>query len=283
MKQFYDTKARFHEATEANGAEYPMDYSAWLKLPDDLKAAALYVNFFSRITLAYSNAAKTAKHVMPEDAVTETTRTLMRNVILIKDMPGRYTGQYIYSIVYNVLISLVRIKRDQRAYQAVSNICVSTDSGKEYDLLDFQENLKDLRKPQDNIYSDEFWKDIESMDNLTLRYVDYLLNGGYFGSKLEKHENEIIEGLKIKLSKYLPEFLPEFQSDYCSFLEVCYNPEIESVTAIMRDGEQAVYCGEKIVCNNGGTVYIFMGASKDYYVPDSAVDRIRVIEIEKND
>lgn len=109
MIQFEKTYQSFKEVLDI----YPCDYSTfrgWYCIPRELKAIALYVNFYDQITLAWS---KTRKYfVLEEDGVSTILQYLEKNVDVILENPKRFTPAYIYTITKNCVYCLGRIQRD---------------------------------------------------------------------------------------------------------------------------------------------------------------------------
>lgn len=280
MKQFEIARKRFDEAAKAYAISFPMEYKTWITLPREIKAAALYLNFYQVIQLSVYNTTKNSPHVTDEDVLSVCLQAIVKNVSIIEDHEKRFTSAYMYTVIHNAVISITRTVKNRAYYtNTVSCNLHCTETGSDLDLMDLANMNNEYS--ENHLYESEFWDDIESMDAITLKYVDFILNGGYFGKKLEANEYKIVNGLKCKLAKYLPSYLQEFDSKFTSFMDVCQDQNIDSVTCIMRDGSKAVYCGEKIVNNSGDVTYIFMGAEKDYYVPFKMTHMIEVIAIDK--
>lgn len=107
MNQFKETLNLFKPALE--GESYD-SYWEWMLIPDKLKAAALYIQFYDQITLAW---AKTMKPFIEEEtAISTLMQYLIKNVDIIKENRKRYTPNYIYKIAFNAFYPLGRIKRD---------------------------------------------------------------------------------------------------------------------------------------------------------------------------
>lgn len=101
MTEFKNTYNMFNEYIIANSYSTPMSYGAWVKLPKDLKAPALFVNFFDQITLAW-NKLRTAAAV-EEECVEETLQYLWKQVPILERDPKKFTKKYIYRIVSNCI------------------------------------------------------------------------------------------------------------------------------------------------------------------------------------
>ena len=274
MRQFKEAKARFKEMLDTYAVVYPITYNAWITLPDSVRSIALYVNFYDQVQLACMKVFATGSYVMHEDALTETMKALMKNTSILEEYPSRYTPQYIYKVVYNAVYSLLRIKRD-RDYITTTVSYNADGCETTLDLVDILAiDSDDLLRQW---YADKMWDEISKMDADTLKYVDYLLNGGYFGKKLAKKETIMQEELKKRLSEYCDVFL----SRPTRFTDICFDDDIEAVTVQLQNGENAVYFGEMITSASGDTTFILMGADKDYYIPIQKADSLKVLQIDR--
>ena len=72
---FYQTRDMFKEFI---GVDTPLAYSTWMELDPDKKAAALFVNFFDQITLAWYKAK--SFYAVDEDGVSTCLQYLQKNV-----------------------------------------------------------------------------------------------------------------------------------------------------------------------------------------------------------
>lgn len=106
MNQFIETKNMFENAI---GVKYPLTYEGWLAVRDELKAAALYVQFFDEITLAWSKAK--SNFTSDEDGVSTVMQYLIKNVPIVMNEPKKYNPKYIYRVAYNCMGCLRRVQR----------------------------------------------------------------------------------------------------------------------------------------------------------------------------
>lgn len=129
--QFYLTRNIFRDSLKI---KRPMSYNRWVRIPDDMKAAALYVNFFEQITLAWYKTASV--YSSDADGVSTVLQYLQKNVAKILDDSKRYTPAYIYRVAYNCLFCLCRDNnRHRRVYDnETSNIQNGPDG--EFNLFD---------------------------------------------------------------------------------------------------------------------------------------------------
>lgn len=111
-----------------------LSYVEWVSLPDDSKAAALFVNFFDQIELAWYKSK--SLFTSEEDGVYTVMQYLMKNVEIIKNDPKRYTPNYIYRVAYNCLYCICHdpIIERIRYENTTSNIVKTSDN--EVDLFD---------------------------------------------------------------------------------------------------------------------------------------------------
>lgn len=169
--EFYATRSLFRSYIDF---ERPLSYEEWMSVPDDDKAAVLYVQFFDQITLAwyklksvYSNEA---------DGVAEVLQYLSKNVDKIKSDKKRFTPAYIYKVCYNCLYCLCRDpNRYKKAYEnECSNIVSSGED--ELDLFDTVVGDSDMYEELNKVSAREyFWELIEDMDVDTKYIVAKLL------------------------------------------------------------------------------------------------------------
>lgn len=188
-------------------------YWDWMLLDDGMKAAALYVDFYDTIVLAWS---KTQKPFIEEDtAVSTVLQYLQKNVPVIKANKSRFTPNYMYKVAFNAFYPLGRIKRDINYYynERESNYDL-TDNGYNLDIDDRFDSdnaayteCKYIEKAvsYDTYFDDEYseiWAYIKSCDSDTQRIVDSLIYGKQLGKKLRAKLPEVITMLQIKLSEF---------------------------------------------------------------------------------
>ncbi|MCM1226147.1 MAG: hypothetical protein NC320_01820 [Clostridium sp.] len=183
-------------------------YWEWMLIPDNLKAAALYVNFYDEITLAWSKTRK--PFVEEETAVSTLMQYIIKNVEIIKDNRKRFTPNYLYKVAFNAFYPLGRIKRDidiwenrRSMYRSVEFEDVDDPDNTYYS----HENCLDKSYTVDDYHEDNkllyVWAVIDSCDDETKRVIESLIGGKKLGKRLAEKSPEIISLLKIKLSKIL--------------------------------------------------------------------------------
>lgn len=210
MNQFKETLDHFKPAL--TGLDYST-YWEWMLIPDDYKAAALYVQFYDAITLAWY---KTQKPFIEEEiALSTLMQYLLKNVEIIKQNRNRFTPNYMYKVAFNAFYPLGRIQRDidyfynehASEYEKIRNR--SDDMSEEFDPDNsayserpFTDRLMVFDIYFHDTHDDEIWKIIESCDDDTKRVIEYLLGGRKLGKKLSAKIPAVIAELRIKLEKY---------------------------------------------------------------------------------
>ena len=119
---------------------------------DDLRAAALYVQFYEQITLAWY---KVRSFYTPEeDGVSTMLQYLHKNVPIIEADPKRYSSKYIYQVAFNCLYCICHdlILERERFEREVSNI-VPTNDG-DVDLFDL---VADRDQLEAEMMRNKFW------------------------------------------------------------------------------------------------------------------------------
>lgn len=275
MKEFKDT---FNLFSEAIGLTFPINYTTWMSIPNRLKAAALFVNFYDQITLAWTKAC--SEFTDDEDGVSTVMQYLMKNVPIIMDNPKKFAPAYIYRVAYNCMGCLRRVQREQDRYAyTVSQFTVVND-----DVLDLFDTiigsdcftaseLEKLRMEMRNI--------ILNMDKDTIKVVEHLLDGKKLTKKAAAKEPEIMADLRKTFAKYRSTLIPE-DNRFATFKDVLDCEDIiDSATVEMRDGVKAVYCGEKRISPiTGKTEVVFFGPDRDYVLPVGIAGELVVTEVE---
>lgn len=211
---FSETRNLFIAST---GYTRPVSYEEWILIPQEHKAAVLFVQFYDEITLAWY---KTKSFfVVEEDGVSTMLQYLVKNVPLIENDPKRFRPAYVYKVAYNCLYCISHdIKRDIERYEnEVSNIVMSGED--QLDLFDTVVAKSDIH---DELSRQEFWAIIEDMGVKTQKVINYLLNGDSLGKvskrsksyaldplrdiavSVEEMEN-IVSELKKKLARFMSE------------------------------------------------------------------------------
>ena len=195
---FYQTRDMFKEFI---GVDTPLAYSTWMELDPDKKAAALFVNFFDQITLAWYKAK--SFYAVDEDGVSTCLQYLQKNVPVIEKAPNRFSPRYIYRIAYNCMYCICHdIKIDRERYEnETSNIAVSSSSGdaEELDLFSFVVASDTIDSILDR---ESFWNIVFSLGPDAEVIVDNLLNGTRLPAGYKAKKADIIVQLRVALSEF---------------------------------------------------------------------------------
>lgn len=197
---FYETKNLFQNFTKYTE---PLSYSEWNDLPQDYKAAVLYLQYFDQITLAWYKLKSV--YSLEEDGVSEVLQYLNKNVAKIEEDERRFTPAYIYRVSYNCLYCLCRDpNRYKRVYEnECSNIVQSGED--ELDLFDtVSVNDNPIDRHQVELNRDRFWALIEDMGQDTVSVVAQLLGESDRGAKKlsDARKAEILDNLKYALADF---------------------------------------------------------------------------------
>lgn len=170
--QFQATKKMFRESA-FSGISFPMDFDTWYALDDDLKAAALYINFYSEIVLAWSKFDNSPCDT--ETIVSDFLMTLVKNVDKIKEAPKRYKPGYIYTLAKRSFICMVRQPKYTRVYESeMSNEVITSDN----DVMDLFDLVPHEDEPYEVVqYREALWAIISNIGPKAEKVVNHLING----------------------------------------------------------------------------------------------------------
>ena len=179
--EFYNTYLLYREYI---GYKKAFSYKRWMRLPKRFKAAALYVQFYDQITLAWYKV-KT-KWSIEEEGVETINQYLIKNVKKIEDDPKRFTPAYIYKVAWNCLYCLCidPTKNKERYYnETPDSFSVSNDDELSwFDIVgqhdDFDKILRD----------EELSEFFNSVDEELQCYIAYALG--------ELTDTQIVQKLK---------------------------------------------------------------------------------------
>ena len=175
--QFYVTRDLFREYIHYDG---PLSYEDWCNLPQDHKAAALYVEFFDTITFVWYKIK--ASYSTEEDGVAEVLQYLDKNVPLIEANPTKYHEKYIYRVCFNCLDCLCQdpINKYRRWYEnECSNLMSKSDGSDEMiDIFDYTAETPDLlRESKIDAIREHFWDVVDSLGVDAQAVVAELIGG----------------------------------------------------------------------------------------------------------
>lgn len=196
---FYATKKLFTEYVDYNT---PLSYDDWMTVPENQKAAVLYVQFFEQITLAWYKVR--SFYTQEEDGVSTMMQYLHKNVPIIKANSKKFTPQYIYRVAYNCLYCICHdIKRDRLRWETeCSNLVACGD-----DVLDLFDTVVSDPDFVDNYeLEDSFWKTIESLGADAQTVVADILEGTSTRAISSKRRAEIMDRIKEALVPFANAF-----------------------------------------------------------------------------
>lgn len=280
--EFKEAKERYESAI---GKKAPITFDEWFSLPDSHKAAALFINFYNQITLAWTKAK--ADFTEDEDGLSIVMQYLMKNVPIIESNPNKYSESYIYKVSYNCMSCLRRVKSEiARDKECVSEWfmvdsplgngvkdCIST-----FDLIGMDELADKLHLAADLLY--DLYGELDAEEKSV---INNILKGTRVTKKAKERESEIYTTLRYAFRKFASDF--SNPSLVCNtFADVLkYDDLIDSAVVIMRDGTKTVYCGEKRISPNGKTEIVFFGPTQDYVMPINRTYDLKVVEFEMYD
>lgn len=215
--QFRETRNLYTEYLQYTK---PLSYVEWVALPNDHKAAALFVQFFSEIELAWY---RSKSFFTPEEeGVYTVMQYLMKNVEIIKNDPKRFTSKYIYKVAYNCLYCICHdpIKERIRYESTVSNVVQTSDG--DVDLFDTTVSIRS--EVECKIENDELWQTIKELGPEYEKVVNHLLSGAPLGKykknsgwwTLDDDLKDVVvsraeaEAIKARLEKVLAWFAEKY-------------------------------------------------------------------------
>lgn len=278
--EFKEAKERYESAI---GKKAPITFEEWFTLPDSHKAAALFINFYNQITLAWTKAK--ADFTEDEDGLSTVMQYLMKNVPIIEANPNKYSETYIYRVAYNCMGCLRRNKTDvARCKECVSewhskDSCYGgSDESSYFDFIGMDELADKLHLAADILY--DLYGELDRDEKAV---INNILKGTRLTKKSKERESEIYTTLRYAFRRFAADFATP--SLICNnFADVLkYDDLIESAVVIMRDGTKAIYCGEKRISPNSKTEIVFFGPTQDYVMPINLTYDLEVIEVEMYD
>lgn len=196
--QFYETYSLFTSTLQEFTNSNPT-YEEWLDLPDDLKAASLYVKYFPCIIASWKRAS--VEYVLDDDAVEVCLQHLQKNVEKIINDAKRYTSSYITKVTYNGMASIRRYAVNKKnAYEKEVSVYINSDNPESetdiFDTLTVEDTTVDFDESL-------FWMVVEDMSISTQSVVDYLINNKYTEKLItdydkDEHTHDYIDRLISK-------------------------------------------------------------------------------------
>lgn len=210
--QFRETRTLY-----SNFLQYtkPFSYVEWVALPKDSKAAALFVQYFDQIELAWYKAK--SFFTSEEDGVYTVMQYLMKNVEIIEKDPKRFSSSYIYRVAYNCLYCICHDPIVERIrWETTTSNIVPTDEG---DLDLFDTTVAIHSEVEIQYTKKRFWEVISALDPKTQKVINHILSGAPLGKYSEKSQwaadtklkdvavsKAEAEEIKLRLAKVLAEF-----------------------------------------------------------------------------
>lgn len=194
MNTFYETKKLFTDYIQYTK---PLSYVQWLALNDDHKAAALYVQFFNEIILAWN---KVKSYDGDDDEAVETVlQYLIKNTEIIKKNPDRFKASYIYRVAYNCLYCICHDRKCDKERREFEISAIQCDSqGDEFNLLD--SFIRDSDSVEYEIDKHLFWAIIEDLDVDSKTLVDNIIKDGKLPTDLSAENKQVVAELRIKFA-----------------------------------------------------------------------------------
>ena len=265
------------KASCANYTQYtrPLSYAEWLVLPFGKKAAVLFVQFFTQITLAWQ---KVKSFYTPEEeAVTTMFQYIMKNIPLIEAEEKKFTPQYMYKVAFNCLYCICHdIKRDRDRWELETSNLVATEND-EIDLFDrvVSDDSLQVEAARCNLW--------DLVDRLPADYKNYI--AWLLGEKLEKglsaaRKNEIKENLKVLLTPYSDLYDPQ-EVTIKTFGDIARHEElVKSAVITLNNGLQVCYYKSEIFKRKGEMLVNFFGPDRDYTYRVEDAEFFKVTDIE---
>ena len=173
---FHETKTRFIEATHYTR---PLSYEAWNATDPDLKAAALFVQFYTPICNAW-NKANAYDYIPDSEGVSIVLQYLQKNVVKLEEEPNKFTEKYIYQVAYNCMYCICHdVKRVKDAWEHEASAIICNSEGQEASVYD---NTIDTDSCVESIIFDrapeeEFWSIVEELPDKAKKVIRYLMTG----------------------------------------------------------------------------------------------------------
>ncbi len=200
----------------------PLSFNQWNMLPDDHKAAVLFVQFYDQITLAWYKLSNIAPWIPAEDGVSTMCQYLHKNVPIISADSRKFTPNYIYRVAYNCLycITIDPQKLRERAFTETSNIAIGPDNV-EYDLYDTASSVSAEDEFEDSEYKRQFWQVIEDAGLETQKVVNYLLNGeglGKVNKRCKSYKDDPLRDIQVDAER-LEEIIADLKRKLARFVK----------------------------------------------------------------
>lgn len=200
MGAFFDTLVMFKKYLD-NPAPY--SYEQWRLFPEEQKTAALYVNFYNEIILAYRK--NCSKYATEEDCVSRLCQYLNRNVPHIIREPNRYNEAYIYTVATNSINTLTHSTRVSKHtkffYDNVFTEGYSTPDDRALNIFDI------LPDENNDVWLRLFASKIPELEKqLTpqeYRVAEYIMYERRLPKRLARKYEPILASIRVKFNELL--------------------------------------------------------------------------------
>ncbi len=153
-----------------------LSFEQWRAVPEDQKAAVLFVQFYDEICTAY-NKVNRFDVIPAEDAVSIVLQYLQKNVAKILDDSKRFSAAYIYRVAYNCIYTILEGDKLQgRLAETPSTVEHDGDELNLFDTIGIT-NASAEDEYELNLLKDRIWKVIEDSGLESRKVANYLLSG----------------------------------------------------------------------------------------------------------
>ena len=278
-EQFNKTKKVYMAAMP--NVNFPITYTEWMELPDNLKEAALFVNFMPVIINIVSK--NNTQFTCEEDMISAITYALTTSAVNnIKGHPEKFTNAYMGTVIDHAIIYYFRRLYFPTRFNSdnISNIQVD-ENNHEYDIFETLIDSDDFGKKSALSKVEQIINShIAELDPDTMSLINGLLKKNKIPAYIRNKAPEIMADLR-KLLAEPASYFTDITVDCETFEDVIICEDlIESATVVMSDGKLAVYVGEKRIKRYRSIEYVFMGEDQDYIVPRNIARDLKVVSIE---
>ena len=245
MCQFKSTLELFEPAVKATRINIKK-YEGFVAMPDDLKAATLFVNFYNQITLAWSKCKR--PQIEDELAVSTVMQYLIKAVPLILWQRDRYTERYIYTTAFNCLWCLTRPENLKHWYYDVmtNSLYVPKDNeimGYDTDGADIDnfryfeptyreraiESYEEVGAVQQSAI---FWKWVrKTFDKVTIKAIETIVKDSKWDKRLSAKQQQAFNKAKPVIIQFIIENCPEMLTDHTVAIEEMERKEARQIIA----------------------------------------------------
>ena len=177
----------------------PLSYDDWVKLPDEHKAAALFVQFYQEILSAW-NRCYSSTAISDDSAVSIILQYLQKNVNKIVNDRNRYSCEYVYTVAHNCLSKVTsRLSKRTRARIDGEKKSVSLDE----ELVADETAVVDIVSLDLEVRNREFWRHVSLVcteDELVL--IECIINREHIPDGMDINREELTKSLQRKLTGF---------------------------------------------------------------------------------